>query len=133
MPTILAFTAVSAAALYLLGFGGVCLAAPGAASRFLQAFAGSPRAHYLELFARFLVGAAFILRAPAMSHPTVVTVAGWVLLGTTAVLAGLPWTWHRRIAERAVPQAIRRIRLVGVAALAAGGAIGASLLSGAAA
>lgn len=48
------------------------------------------------------------------------TMFGWVLLGTTLLLAFVPWRLHRRFANWPVPQATRVIPLFGVGALAGG-------------
>jgi hypothetical protein len=58
---------------------------------------------------------------------------GWVLLLTTACLLLVPWRWHRRLAQHAVPLFTRYITLVGVVSLALGGLILAAVSRGSAA
>ena len=101
----------------------LALAAPARARRFLLGFASSPVLHYAELAIRCVVGAGFVHRAPNMRFPLVFTVAGSVLLLTTAGLVLVPWRWHRRFAERSVPAALRFLPLLGVASLLLGGLV----------
>jgi hypothetical protein len=119
----LAFGVVFLAGLFLVGLGLLSLAAPAPARRFFLGFASSPWLHYAELAARSLVGAAFLLHAPAMRFPLLFTGAGWVLLLTTAGLLLVPWRWHRRFAERSVPAALRILPLLGIGSLLLGGLV----------
>lgn len=117
----LALAGVLLAGLYFIGLAAAALAAPARAARFLLGFAGSARAHYVELALRLAVGCAFIARAPRMPFESAFAAFGWVLVATSAVLFAVPWQWHRRFAQKAVPQALRHLRLVGLASLALGG------------
>lgn len=105
---------------YFIWLAGLACFAPERAIRFLGAFAGSARAHYLELGARLLVGGSFLLAAPRMLFPAAFTGFGWMLLVTTAPLLAIPWRWHQRIASRAVPMATRHLRLFALASLLIG-------------
>lgn len=117
---ILTTSILTAAALYFVGLGVACFLAPSAVERFLLAFARSAPAHYGELGVRILVGASFVSRAPTMVGSELFRVIGWILVCTTLALACMPWTWHRRIAERSVPRALRHLKPIGAVALAAG-------------
>jgi hypothetical protein len=130
MISLLAFALVLLAGLYLAGLGVAVLAKPAAASRFLLGFAGSGPLHYLELVVRILVGLAFVHRAPGMMLPAVFSAFGWVLVVTSAALLLVPWQWHRRFAERAVPQALRLLPLIGVSSLLLGGLVLVAALRG---
>lgn len=121
MLSILALIVVVLAGLYLVGLAGVSLLMPARASGFLLGFVGSATLHYLELLLRLLVGGAFLLRAPHMPFPDLFALFGWVLILTTAGLFLVPWQWHRRFANKAVPYAVRNLKLVAVSSLAAGG------------
>lgn len=123
MIALLSLAMVVLVAFYLLGLGAASLVAPTQARRFLLGHASTPSLHWLEMGLRLLAGAAFVLRAPAMRFPEVFAGLGWVLLVTSAVLVLLPWSWHRRIAERSVPQALRFLPLLGVSALLLGGGL----------
>ncbi len=116
----LAMGLVLAAGLYLVGLGVAALAKPATASRFLSAFASSAPLHYLELGLRIVVGLAFVRQAPGMPATLAFLVMGWVLVLTSAGLALVPWRWHRRFAERAVPQALRYLPVLGIASLGFG-------------
>ena len=121
------------AAVYFIALAGVSLLIPASASRFLLGFAGSPFKHYTELFVRFLVGAALVLHAPRTVAPSAFAVFGWLLLVTTACLLLVPWRWHQRFAQYAVPQAARHISLIGLASLALGGVMLVAVVLGSAA
>lgn len=71
---------------------------------------------------------ALLVAAPAMRFAAGFRLGGWVLLATTLLLALLPWRLHRNFASWSVPIATRRMALVGVGALAAGGVLLAALL-----
>lgn len=133
MIEILALAAVVLAGLYLLALGAASLVAPVRASRFLLGFASSQSLHFVELLLRFVVGAAFVLSAPRLPLSGAFSFFGWVLLVTTVCLLLVPWRWHRRFAQHAVPHATRYITLVGVASLALGGLILAAVSRGSAA
>lgn len=111
---------VALAGLYLIVLGVTALLAPQRAGRFLLAHAGSPALHYLEMALRLAVGAALVVLAPRMAASQVFLVVGWIVLATTACLLLVPWRWHRRIAERTVPQALRFITVLGLFSLALG-------------
>lgn len=114
---------VLAAGLYLSGLGVALLARPAAASRFLMGHATSASLHYLEIGLRIGVGLAFVQNAHAMLAAAIFSVFGWVLVGTSAVLLMVPWQWHRRVAGKSVPQALKFASLLGVASLAIGAGV----------
>lgn len=120
---------VALAALYLLGLGAAALVAPARATRFLSGFAGSARAHYLEMSIRLVVGGALVAHAPEMLLPAFFTAFGWVLVITTAGLLATPWRWHQRFAQRTVPRLTRRLWLVALVSLALGAFMLAAVLA----
>ena len=130
---VFALVAIVLTALYLLALGAASLVAPARASRFLLGFASSQPLHFVELFLRLLVGAALVLYAPRMFLSGAFNLFGWVLLVTTACLLLVPWQWHHRFAQFAVPRVTRYIGLVGVASLVIGGFILAAVARGSAA
>jgi hypothetical protein len=123
MPTALATAIVIGSGLYLLALGILSLLRPAQASRFLLGFASSARAHYFELLMRMLVGIAFVVAAPGMAFEAPASTFGWLLVGTTACLFLIPWRWHQRFAEMAVPHALRKLWLVGLVSLLLGAGI----------
>ena len=114
---------VVAAGAFFIALGAASLLAASRASKFLLGFAGSSAKHYVELAVRFVVGGAFVLHAPHMLFPRVFNVLGWALVATTAGLFLVPWGWHRRFAERAVPEALRFLPLLGVSSATLGGLV----------
>jgi hypothetical protein len=114
--------------IYLVVLGAAALRTPMHTSRFLSGFAASPTVHYLELTLRAIVGAAFVVRAPEMAATTASSVFGWTLLATTAILAVLPWHWHREFARRAIPRLTRYPVLIGLVSFALGAAVLAATL-----
>ncbi len=127
----LALTVVVLTGLYFITLAAVSLFMPAQANRFLLGFAGSALTHYTELILRFVVGSALVLHAPRMLFAGAFTLFGWVLLVTTAGLFLIPWRWHHRFAQKAVPKAARHITLVGSASFAIGGLILAAVVRGA--
>jgi hypothetical protein len=130
---VFALAAIVLAALYLLSLGAATLVAPARASRFLLGFASSQSIHFLELSLRFVVGVALVLYAPRMFLSGAFDLFGWVLLVTTACLLLIPWRWHHRFAQHAVPLFTRHIVWVGLVSLAIGGFILAAVVRGSAA
>jgi len=120
---VFALVAVVFTALYLLALGATSLAVPARASRFLLGFASSQSIHFIELFLRLIVGAALVVYAPRMFVSGAFNLFGWLLLVTTTCLLLVPWRWHHRFAQFAVPRVTRYIGLVGVASLMLGGFI----------
>ena len=119
----LALWIVALAGAFLFVLGLLALVAPTRARGFLLGFAGTAPRHFLELFLRALVGAALVVASPRLAVPGVFAGAGWVLLGTTVLMAALPWRVHRDFARHAVPRAMAFLPLIGVASLAAGSVI----------
>lgn len=104
----------------VIALGIASLVRPQRVKAFLGALASTPRVHFTELAIRALVGCAFVLTAPRMPFAPAFTVFGWVLVGTTLLLALIPWHLHRRFANWSVPQATRVMPLFGMGALAGG-------------
>jgi hypothetical protein len=111
---------VTVTGLFFLLLGGASLLTPARVRGFLVGFAGSRAKHYAELALRLIVGGAFVILAPRVPFSSGFGLFGWVLLGTTAVLLLIPWRWHHRFAQRAVPEALRFLPLVGISSLALG-------------
>lgn len=120
MVLVFSFALVALAGAFLVALGATALVSPPLARRFLLGFASSSTKHYLELGTRLLVGAALICAAPRMVGTTVVSGAGWLLLVTTGVMFFMPWRVHRAFTQRAVPQALAYLPLIGLVSLAAG-------------
>jgi hypothetical protein len=111
---------VGLAGTYLAMLGVGALVAPAKAARFLLGFASTQTLHFVELLARVVVGAAFVIASAHLSPPQPFLFLGWVLLGTSTLLLLVPWQWHRRFASSTVPMANRHIGLVGLASLVGG-------------
>jgi len=120
MIEIAASTIVVLAALYLIGLAAASFFAPAYATRFLNGFVGSARAHFAEMLIRITVGCSLILHAPHMLFSKVFLLAGWLLVLTSVVLLLLPWRWHQRIAHTVVPPITRHVGLFGIASLLLG-------------
>ena len=108
------------AGLYLCALAAASFFVPSLANRFLLGFANSKRVHFIELLIRFVVGGAFVIHASRMFVPGVFRLFGWVLVVTTVCLLFLPWQWHHRFAQYAVPRATRYITFIGLCSLALG-------------
>ena len=115
---------------YLISLSVFLLLLPESGERFLGGFAGSAFTHYLEVLLRFVAGGAILLYAPYMLFSDFFVIFGWILVVTTVGLGAVPWQWHRRFAQWAVPYATRRLRLVAVASFIFGGFVLASVILG---
>ncbi len=93
--------------LYLLVLAALLVFSPERGKGFLLGFASSALTHYLELGLRIIVGAAFVVYSPKMLFPTVFLVFGWMLIGTSAVLALMPWQWHNHFAKLSLPRVLK--------------------------
>lgn len=113
-------TIVLAVAAYLVVLGASALFRPALAERFLGGHATTRTLHFLELALRVVAGAAFVVSAPRLALGNAVAVFGWVLVGTSLVLAIIPWRLHQRFAAWSVPQALRYLPMIGVASIAGG-------------
>jgi len=111
---------VLATAAYLVVLGASALFRPALAERFLGGHATTRTLHFLELSLRVVAGAAFVVSAPRLALGDAVAVFGWVLVGTSLVLAIIPWRLHQRFAAWSVPQALRYLPMIGVASIAGG-------------
>ena len=116
----LALILILSTAIYLLALAMAALFSPARASAFLRGFAASASLHYLELLVRIAIGAAFLLHAPQSLYPAAFALFGWLLIGTSAGLALVPWRWHQRFSQWSVPQALRYLNTIAVASLALG-------------
>ena len=116
----LATGVIIATGLFFLWLAAVSLFRSNVACGFLLGFATSPTKHYIELGIRLLVGAALIVRAPNLPQSVVFYFFGCGLIVTTVGLLLIPWRWHYRFAQQAVPKALRHIKLLGLASLALG-------------
>lgn len=115
-----AFIVVLLSAAYLAALGVAAMVRPDRTREFLSAFASSAGVHFTELAFRLLAGGALVLTAPRMQFSQAFAVFGWVLVGTTLLLALVPWRVHRRFADWSVPQTTRFMPLFGAGSLAGG-------------
>lgn len=133
MADVLASAVIVAAGLYLVVLGVGCFIRPNSSSKFLLGFASSGFFHYLELALRVVVGVSLVHASPGLSFPTIFNVFGWVLIVTSVAMFVVPWRWHQQFAQRAVPQALRYIKLLAVSSIALGVVLVASVVVGSAA
>ena len=106
--------------IYLLVLGVGALVRPETAKRFLGGHATTLPLHVLELSVRVLVGGALVLSAPRMPVSMAFLAFGWVLIGTSLLLALVPWRLHQRFAAWSVPQATQHMPVIGICSIAGG-------------
>ena len=106
--------------IFLIGLSVVIAVKPMRAQRFLKSFASSARAHYTEQALRLTGGAAIVVFAPSMSLSSLFRSFGWIIVVTTVGLLLIPWQWHHKFGEWAIPLAIRHLKLYAIGALALG-------------
>ena len=121
MLLVAAKTILVAVAVFFLLLGFISLVRQSYARRFLLGFAASASKHYAELCVRFVIGGAMLIVAPKSIHPAALATFGWLLIGTTAVMAVVPWRVHRQFAATSVPQALRFLPMIGVVSVVLGG------------
>lgn len=105
---------------YLVGMALSVMVARRRVERFLESFASSARSHYLEQALRLTAGLGFVVFSPQMKFQTPFQVYGWILIVTTVALLLVPWRWHRRFGEWAIPFAIAHIKIYAIGALGLG-------------
>ena len=111
---------VFAAGIYLLVLGIGALVRPETAKRFLGGHATTLPLHITELSLRVLTGSALVLSAPRMAVSSAFLAFGWVLIGTSLLLALVPWRLHQRFAAWSVPRAAQHMSLIGIGSIAGG-------------
>lgn len=107
-------------ALFFLALGAAALVRPAVARTFLLGFANTAVKHYAELLTRVLVGGSLVIVGRESAYSTALSAFGWLLIGTTAVMALVPWRLHDRFARSAVPKALRFLPLIGISSLLIG-------------
>lgn len=118
------------AGIWLIGLAAVAVTKPDVVRQFLDKFASSAFTHFLEMFVRIVVGAAFVVYSPQMKLPTIFLGFGCLLILTSAVLLFVPWKIHRRFADRHLPMVMNRMWLFAAASSIGGGMILSSFLLG---
>jgi hypothetical protein len=111
---------VAVVAIFFMMLGAVALVRPPIARGFLLGFASSALKHYSELLARVLVGGSLLLIARDSAYSTALSAFGWLLIITTAFMALVPWRFHNRFTQWAVPKALRFLPLIGITSLVIG-------------
>lgn len=99
------------AGIWLIGLAAIAIVKPDRVKQFFAKFASSAFTHFLEMFVRIIVGAAFVIYSPQVKFSVVFAVFGWMLILTTAVLLFVPWKLHRRFADRSLPLVTGRMIL----------------------
>ncbi len=111
---------VVVSAVWLIGLAVVAFVRPEVVKGFFGKFASSAFTHFLEMFVRLVVGAAFVIYAAQMKFSVVFTAFGWLLIATTAVLLFVPWKLHRRFADKSLPMVHKWMPAFGVVSLFGG-------------
>lgn len=111
---------VAAFGVLLTGLAVVIATKPRLAERFLESFASSARAHYIEQVLRLIAGGAIVIFAPSMWYPDLFNFFGWLIVVTAVGLLLIPWRWHHEFGKWAIPLVIRHMNLyaLGASALA---------------
>jgi hypothetical protein len=97
--------------IFLIGLAILIVVKSKSAEQFLSAFASSARTHYTEQIARLIVGVAIVVLAPYMWYSNMFTVFGWILVVTSISLMLIPWQWHHKYGEWAIPLALRFMKV----------------------
>ena len=106
--------------IFLIGLAIVIVIKPQRAEQFLSSYASSASAHYTEQIARLIVGVAFVVLAPYMSYSNLFNLFGWILIVTTIGLLLIPWQWHHKFGEWAIPLTLRYMKFYALGAFILG-------------
>ena len=117
---VLAGNVVAVFGCFLIALSGVIFIKPALAERFFKLFASSERAHYTDQALRLLIGASMIVVAPAVWRADLFQLIGWAIVVTAVVLILLPWRWHHRFGQWAIPLVLRNMRFYAVGLFAFG-------------
>ncbi len=104
----------------LIAFAVIVIVKPLLAGHFLKRFASSALAHYSEQTLRLIAGVAIVIFSSSMWYPDLFKSFGWLIIITAVGLFLIPWKWHHRFGEWAIPMAIRHLRLFALSAFALG-------------
>ena len=106
--------------IWLVGLAVVVVVRPQAAERFLNRFASSVTAHWVEQLLRLLAGAALWFYSPHMWMAETFRIFGGIILVSAVVLLVLPWRMHQRFARWVLPWVLRHLTLYALGALVIG-------------
>lgn len=106
--------------IFLIGLAIVIVIKPQRAEQFLSSYASSGRAHYTEQIARLIVGSAIVVLAPSMWYSNLFNLFGWILIVTTIVLLLIPWQWHHKFGEWAIPLTVQYMKFYALGAFLLG-------------
>lgn len=111
---------VVAFGLALVGFAVLIVVRPRPAQRFIESFAGSPRAHYTEQVSRLVVGTALVIHGPSMLLSQMFQALGWLMVVTAVALLVLPFRWHHRFGDWVIPRLTKHLKLYALAVFGLG-------------
>lgn len=112
--TLVATIVVVAFGLLLIGFTAVVFATPSLAERFLESFASSARAHYVEQTFRLIIGSSIVVLSPAMWQAKLFWLIGWAIVVSSIALILVPWRWHHRFGVLMLPTVVRHLKVYAV-------------------
>lgn len=115
-----AFVLVFSFGVFLMTLAGLLVFAEERGKSFLLGFASSAFTHFLEIGLRILVGASLVIISPKMYAGQVFFVFGWMLIGTSAVLAFVPWRLHQRFGQTSLPPILKYPKLLAIFSAALG-------------
>ena len=111
---------VVATGAFLTGLSIVIVFNPMIGQRYLESFASSARSHYTEQAIRLVCGAGFIVFSSSMLYSNVFYYFGWIVIIPTIGLLLIPWQWHHKYGQWAIPLAVRFIKVYAFGAVALG-------------
>ena len=96
---------------------------PKRGEQFLNSYASSSRAHFIEQFGRLAVGIAIVVFSPLMWYSDFINIFGWLLIITSVGLLIIPWKWHKKYGDLVIPLTIRFKNFFAFGAFVLGGII----------
>lgn len=97
--------------IFLFGLAVLCAFLPAKAGRFLDLFASTQPAHFIEQFLRLLIGTALIFFSSQMWFSNLFYYFGWIIVITAVALLVIPWRLHQRFSLLTIPQVKRHLKL----------------------
>jgi hypothetical protein len=106
--------------IFMIGLAIGIVIKPQRAEQFLSSYASSARTHYTEQIARLTVGVGFVILATHMRYSNLFNLFGWILIFTTIGLLLMPWQWHHKFGEWAIPLTLRYMKFYALGAFILG-------------
>jgi len=97
--------------IYLTSLFAIAFVKKKSVVNYLSSFASSAKAHYSEQIIRLTAGIGLVVYSSEMIFSELFKIFGWTLIITSLVLLTIPWKWHHKFGQWAIPFVIKNLRL----------------------